>query len=243
MIPRPLFITGTDTEVGKTYTSIGLLTVFNQLGYTTLGIKPVSSGCQQLDGKLYNEDALALQKYSSIKLEYDEVNPFAFEQRIAPHIAAIRMHCKLSVKKLNQALRHTLTYDADVKIIEGCGGWHVPLNKRETMADFVIANQFNVILVVGIRLGCINHSILTMRAMQQDGVNIVGWIANCIDLHMKNADENIKTLQQWLPIPCLGIVEYGARLENAIDVKRIMERADVSQQLISSLSLRMAKEK
>jgi dethiobiotin synthetase len=216
-----LFITGTDTEVGKTYISRGLLTAFNQLGYSTLGIKPVASGFQIIDGQI-ESDTLTHIKHSSIKLKDDEVTAFAFEAAIAPHIAAKAQDCSITVELLNQKLEKAMKSLANFKIIEGCGGWYTPLNHQETMADFVIANQFKVILVVGMRLGCINHALLTCHAMQQYGVEVVGWIANCIDPEMKNRDENIETLKEWLPIPCLGVVEHGIAPETMIDVEMLM---------------------
>jgi len=210
-----LFIAGTDTNVGKTYISAGILSAFNAQSWSTLGIKPIASGG--------NEDTLIHQQTASIKLPQHEITAFAFEPPIAPHLAAQFIGRTLSVKQLNLQSRHALQHPADVSVIEGCGGWYVPLNSTETMADFVIANQLNVILVVGVRLGCINHSLLTFRAMQQDKVNILGWIANCIDPHMKNKNENIATLKEWLPIPCLGVVEHGMRPETVIDVRKIVE--------------------
>jgi len=218
-----IFIAGTDTNAGKTYISAGLLSAFNHLGYKTLGIKPVASGCKSIDGALLNEDTLTLQQHSSITLPHHILTPFAFEPPIAPHIAAELSNHHLSVAQLNETCRPALEYKSDVSIIEGCGGWYVPLNQTETMADFVIANQFKVILVVGIRLGCINHTLLTYRAMMQDGIDVSGWIANCIDPDMEMKTENIISLQHRLPIPCLGIVDYGTPPENVIDTHLLIK--------------------
>jgi dethiobiotin synthetase len=217
-----LFITGTDTHVGKTYISAGLLSAFNKIGCETLGIKPVASGCVRVENQLRSEDTLILQQHSSIKLPHDEVTPFAFEPAIAPHIAAQQASRDLSVENMNQQLKHALHFPTDVHIIEGCGGWHVPLNAAETMADFVLANELEVILVVGVRLGCINHSLLTYRAMQQEGAKIKGWIANCVDPTMKNKEENIATLQEWLPTPCLAVVDHGIQPETVIDADSLI---------------------
>ncbi|SRR5579883_73169 len=203
-----LFIAGTDTEIGKTYISTGILQAFNQRGLSTLGCKPIATGCVWQQNQLRNEDAVALQRAASIKLPYHRINPFAFEPPIAPHIAANQNQQLLSVQTLNEKMDYALNYPADVCLIEGVGGWYVPLNERETMADFVIAQQLKVILVIGIRLGCINHSLLTFRAMQHDGVEVIGWVANCIHPDMDYCYENISTLQNWLPIPCLGKVGY-----------------------------------
>lgn len=218
-----LFIAGTDTEVGKTYICTGLLNAFKQLGYSTLGIKPVASGCKKVKGKLASEDTLLHIKHSSIKLSHDELTAFAFEHAIAPHIAAKAQDCNITVEALNQKLETAMKNLANFKIVEGCGGWYTPLNNQETMADFVIANSFKVILVVGMRLGCLNHALLTCHAMHQYGVEVVGWIANCIDPKMKNLEENIASLKEWLPIPCLGVVEHGMAPEKALDVNQLLK--------------------
>lgn len=217
-----LFIAGTDTHIGKTYISAGLLSAFNQSGYTTLGIKPIASGCHRINNILYNDDTLTLQRNASIQLASSILTPFAFEPPIAPHIAAALSNQTLSVNLLNEKCRPALEYESDVSIIEGCGGWHVPLNQTETMADFVIFNQFKVILVAGIRLGCINHTLLTYRAMIQDGADVIGWIANCIDPDMPMKADNIASLQQRLPVPCLGMVDYDMPPENVIETRLLV---------------------
>lgn len=218
-----LFITGTDTNVGKTYVSVGILKAFNQEKKRTLGGKPIASGCFQKNGKLYNHDALLLKETASIKLPYKKINPFAFQPAIAPHIAAELEMQPLSVKKLNQKMRGLFVSAADIYLIEGIGGWYVPLNKHETMADFVIGNKFNVILVVGITLGCLNHAILTHRAIQEDGACLLGWIANCIDPEMCFSRENIAALRGLLPSPCLGVVDYRGKAEHLIELSRFKE--------------------
>lgn len=198
-----IFITGTDTGVGKTYISTRLLNHYNEQGLKTIGLKPVATGCDLLNGKLYNDDALALQQAASIKLDYDWVNPFAFEPPIAPHIAAMQENKSITIASLSEKLMHALNTPADIRIIEGAGGWLLPLNERETMADFVAQENFAVILVVGMRLGCLNHALLTAHAIHTAKVNCIGWIANCIDPNMPHLQENIATLKQRLTIPCI----------------------------------------
>lgn len=204
-----LFITGTDTEVGKTYISVGLLKAYKQIGLSTLGLKPIASGCVQKKNNYYNEDTTALHNASSIKLTTAETTPFMYEPAIAPHIATNLVNEELTLSTLQKKMHRSISTPADVCIIEGFGGWLAPLNYQETMAEYVIEQQLDVVLVVGIRLGCLNHSLLTYRAIQNDKVNIIGWIANCLDPNMLYADENIITLKNILPIPCLGIVKYG----------------------------------
>lgn len=217
-----LFITGTDTGVGKTYVATGLLKSFNRAGKSTIGIKPVATGCHTVKGRLYNQDALDLQLSSSIQLPYEQINPFVFAPAIAPHIAAQQINCEMNVTFLNQQVQRALSYPADVHIIEGFGGWLAPLNDHESMVEFVKANQLPVMLVVGMRLGCLNHAMLTLRAMEADQINIIGWIANCIDPDMEYLQENITTLQQRLSCPHLGIVKHGGSPETDIPIERFL---------------------
>lgn len=218
-----LFIAGTDTDVGKTYISVGLLKAFNDLGLATIGVKPVASGCEYENGKLYNADAMLLHQASSIKLPYENINPITFEPAIAPHIAADCAEYQLSVDDIMTKTNTALTCDAGVHIVEGIGGWLVPLNNQETMADFVAAMNLPVILVVGMRLGCLNHAILTYNAIRQNNLHLLGWVANCLDPGIPALVENIATLQKWLDVSCLGVVEYQQNPEEAIDVKSIID--------------------
>lgn len=206
---RVIFTTATDTGAGKTYISQRLLLDTMLANKTTLGVKPVASGCQFLQGKLYNEDALLLQQVSTYQLPYDVINPFAFLPPIAPHIAAQQQGSVLTVAKLLEHTQEALDIRADLTVIEGFGGWHAPLNLSETMADYALQLNCEVVLVVGIRLGCLNHAILTERAIQASGANCVGWIANLIDPNMLYPEDNIATLKQMLTTPCLRIVEYS----------------------------------
>ena len=185
------FITGTDTNVGKTFVSACLLNAFTAEGYSTLGIKPISSGG--------NDDAKILQQASSIKLPLHIINPITFTEPIAPHIAAKKMDVLLSVDELIKKTQPALDYPADVHIIEGAGGFLVPLNNKETMADFVKACDLSVILVVPIRLGCINHAILTMEAIKNKNIELAGWVANCMDPDVPEWEEIIATLKEHLP--------------------------------------------
>lgn len=216
------FITGTDTDIGKTHIAVGILNTFKKNKYSTLGLKPVASGCHYKNGHLYNSDALLLQQASSIQLHYHQINPFAFEPAIAPHIAAERLEREITVHEIKQKTQYAIQYPADICLIEGVGGWYVPLNRTETMADFIKATQLQVILVIGIRLGCINHALLTYKSILADQVKIAGWIANCVDPMMSARLENIETLKTWIKEPCLGIVDYEGSVEKAISVEQIM---------------------
>lgn len=211
-----LFITGTDTNVGKTYISLGLIKKLNLLGYKTIGLKPISSGCQKINDTLYNDDALLLQKAASVKIPYGCVNPFAFELPIAPQFSAQHDKVKLNTKKIIKALHKSLILPADFHIIEGVGGWNVPLNDKALMSDIVSTLGLPVILVVAIKLGCLNHSILTANAIKQSGAKLLGWIANCTDPHMLNIEDNIQSIQHWLDAPCLGVVPWKGTTENIV---------------------------
>lgn len=212
---KPLFITATDTGAGKTYAATGLLHTATSRQLTSIGIKPVASGCERINGELRNADALQLQQSSSLYLDYNMINPFAFAPAIAPHLAADKNN-ELSVDTLIQHTRTALSTTADVHIIEGFGGWHAPLNLQETMADYVRQLQCNVLMVVGIRLGCINHAILTERAIAASGGNCIGWIANMIDPDMSHQRENIETLTSWLQTPLLGSIPYNMPAHQAL---------------------------
>ncbi|HEX4044879.1 MAG TPA: dethiobiotin synthase [Gammaproteobacteria bacterium] len=204
-----LFITGTDTNIGKTYISIQLLKAFTALGYTTLGIKPIASGCILKNNQLYNDDALALQQASSLQLPYEKINPFAFLPPIAPHIAAAKINLSLNVKTITQKLTETLQHPVDFQLIEGVGGWQVPLNAQETMVDLVKHYHWPVLLVVGLRLGCLNHALLTVQAIQQTNLPFIGWIANVVDPNTAEINPLIQTLETWIDAPYLGKVDHN----------------------------------
>lgn len=200
------FVTGTDTEIGKTTIAAGLLCAARQAGMSTAAAKPVASGCVRTPEGLRNDDALALLGQSSLALAYDEVNPFAFEPAIAPHLAAREVGVELSVARLLPAVRLVLERGADFSLVEGAGGWRVPLAGRESLSDLAIALQLPVILVVGVRLGCINHAVLSAEAIERDGLRLAGWVANILDPHTSRLEENLATLAERLPAPCLGQV-------------------------------------
>ena len=205
---KQYFITGTDTEVGKTRMTSALLQVANAKGLSTLGLKPIASGCHFSDGQWHNDDALALQAAASIKLPYQQINPIALPQAIAPHLAAKAKGITLSVSLLQQHYQALLPMPADFTLIEGVGGWLVPLNTTETMADFVAAINIPVILVVGIRLGCINHALLTAQVIRENNLALAGWVANSIDPDAQEQGEIIATLMSRLDAPCIGCVPF-----------------------------------
>lgn len=205
---KAYFVSGTDTDVGKTTIAAGLLHAARMAGLSTAAAKPVASGCEQTAAGLRNSDALALLGECSLALGYAEVNPFAFAPAIAPHLAAIEAGAELSVGALLGPLRHVLSKRADFTLIEGAGGWRVPLSADALFSDVPQALQLPVILVVGVRLGCINHALLSAEAILADGLPLAGWIANIVDPHTARLEENLATLTQRLPAPCLGVVPW-----------------------------------
>ena len=203
---RAFFVAGTDTDVGKTTVAAGLLHAARTAGLTTAAVKPVASGCESTLQGLRNSDALALQAECSPPLEYAAVNPFAFAPAIAPHIAAHEAGVELSAALLAGAVQGVLGRQADFTLVEGAGGWRVPLNGGETLSALPVRLQLPVILVVGVRLGCINHALLSVEAILRDGLPLAGWVANIVDPTTSRLAENLATLDELLPAPCLGRV-------------------------------------
>ncbi|MGE8362225.1 dethiobiotin synthase [Pseudomonas sp.] len=200
------FVTGTDTEIGKTTVAAGLLHAARLQGLSTAAAKPVASGCTRTADGLRNDDALALLGECSLALRYDEVNPVAFEPAIAPHLAAREAGVVLDVASLRGPVRRVLEKGADFTLVEGAGGWRVPLDGQASLSDLVISLQLPVILVVGVRLGCINQAVLTAEAISRDGLVLAGWVANVVDPQTSRLDENLATLAERIPAPCLGCV-------------------------------------
>lgn len=211
MARKTYFIAGTDTNVGKTLVAAGLLVAAKNHGLTTAALKPLAAGCEKTDAGLRNADALLLQSVITEPLVYEQINPIALEAAIAPHIAAQQEKRVLSADRLAGFCRGSLNL-ADFTLVEGAGGWRVPLNPQETLADIAKILRLPVILVVGVRLGCINHALLTVEAIRNDGLQLAGWVANCIDADMPVLQENIHSLAVRIPAPCLGVVPW---LDNA----------------------------
>ncbi|WP_329953321.1 dethiobiotin synthase [Stenotrophomonas sepilia] len=197
-LPPALFVTGTDTEIGKTAASTALLHALRQRGLRAVGMKPVASGSEDLGQDLRNEDALALQAASWPVPDYADLNPYALRQPLAPELAAAEDGVQVALAPIVAAFER-LRAKADIVVVEGVGGWLAPVS-----ATLVRALQLPVLLVVGMRLGCVNHARLTAQSLQASGVDCLGWIGNHIDPAMQRQDENIATLQQRLPMPCWG---------------------------------------
>lgn len=223
-----IFVTGTDTGIGKTFISSLLLKNFNQLGCKTFGIKLIASGCHyDVNNRLVSDDALLLQQTASLYRDYSVVNPIALLDPVAPEFAAQNMGQTLSKNQIKDCLLSSMQKDADINIIEGVGGWAVPLNGRELLASVIAELEIPVVLVVGIKLGCLNHALLSYSHIIGMNVPFIGWIANCLCLDTLLPHSNISSLQKWIREPCLGIIphykddkRFCGNIDN-IDISRI----------------------
>ncbi len=204
---RSVFITGTDTGIGKTRVSVALLRGLVGNGVAALGMKPVASGCAATADGMRSDDALALLAAGYQPMAYADINPWALEEPIAPHAAALQAGMAITLDRVEAAFRKLLA-DADIVIVEGVGGWAVPLSGTLMQAAIPHGLRLPVILVVGLRLGCISHALLTARAIVDDGCELLGWIGNRIDPSMQAVEANVAMLKQQLARPCLGILDH-----------------------------------
>lgn len=211
---RSVFVTGTDTGIGKSLASASLLHALRAQGLRAVGMKPVASGCEATPHGLRNEDALLLQAASDPCPAYADVNPYALPAPLAPELAAADAGVTLELAPVLDAYAR-LAAQADTVVVEGVGGWAAPLTATLDQIDLVRALDLPVVLVVGLRLGCINHARLTARAIEADGARLVGWIASGVDPSMARADDNFALLQARLPAPCWGRLPHRARPDPA----------------------------
>lgn len=204
------FISGTDTDAGKSLITAACLYGLNAQGTPTLGYKPVAAGAEHTPTGLVNDDAKLLARYSMGDLTPHDVNPICFEPPIAPHIAAQRAGQAIDEQYIHQELEALQAKtQPEMTLVEGAGGWKVPLDiEGHTLADLPKQKRWPVILVVGMKLGCLNHALLTADAMISDGLGLVGWVANCIDPDMTELEANIESLKSLLAVPCIGVVPH-----------------------------------
>ncbi len=214
------FITGTDTGIGKTWSTLALMQYYQNQGKTVLGMKPIASGCEWQEGQLKNEDALLIHEQASIELPYQAVNPYAFELAVSPHIAAAESGVEIELAHIVDQYRN-LAKMADVVLVEGVGGWLVPLNEFDVVADLAKQLALPVIVVVGVRLGCINQAKLTFDAIEQAGCKCYGWIASCVEKDMQKLDENIATISKATPVPLLAIFPFLETMDQKMLAKKI----------------------
>ncbi len=204
---KAYFVAGTDTGVGKTMVSSALLHAYAQQGLKSAGMKPVAAGCNEIDGRLVSEDVAMLLAAGNARTAFETHNPYAFAPPIAPHIAAAAEKVVIRPRVIHDAFRN-LSAMADVVIVEGVGGFRVPLSEQFDTADLAQLLNLPVILVVGMRLGCINHTLLTTESIQARGLELAGWVANRIDPEMSAFEENLQALDQRIGAPCLGVLPH-----------------------------------
>ncbi len=217
-----IFISGTDTEVGKTAVARLLVHEIKDRGLRCAAMKPVASGAMQYGQQLRNDDALQLQAASGLDLPYELVNPYVFKPAIAPHIAAAMANTEIRLEVI-QSCYTQLQKQADFVVVEGVGGWLVPLGPTSDMADVVLMMGLPVIMVVGLRLGCLNHALLTQESIASHGGHLVGWVANGIAPELQNTEEVIGTLRARLRAPCLGVfgfceTDFETRFRGVLDM-------------------------
>jgi len=209
MARHSFFVTGTDTGVGKTLVSAAILHAARAIGKRTLAMKPIASGCDRTPEGLRNEDALMLQNAITEPLAYELINPVALEPAIAPHVAAEQAGRHITSDRLVGFCRGLQIRPADLLLVEGAGGWRVPLNDRETYSEFPRQLAMPVILVVSLRLGCINHALLTAEAIRNDGLRVAGWVANRTEEEPMSCEQDtLNYLVNHMAAPCLGILPW-----------------------------------
>jgi dethiobiotin synthetase len=206
-VTRAWFITGTDTGVGKTRVAGALCRGLAARGTLVAGMKPVASGCTLTPEGLRNEDALTLLAAMNVRARYSDVNPYAFAPAIAPHIAAREAGVDIDFAVLDRAYER-LRMQSQALIVEGAGGWLAPLDSSRAFADLAVHWHMDVVLVVGMRLGCLNHALLTAESIERRGLRLCGWVANAIDPHALRPTENISSLESRISAPCLGIFPF-----------------------------------
>ena len=211
---RNFFITATDTDAGKTFVACALTHALVKTGKSVAAYKPVAAGCKKIAGLLVNEDALLLSQFSNCQQKISDVNPIALVDAIAPHIAAESVNRKLSLEEINLGYVQVVSLKADINITEGAGGWRLPLqldkDKTIFLSDFAIDTKQEVILIVNMKLGCLNHALLSYQAIIADGLNCIAWVANSASAEtMSNLDENIASLEQLLPLPKIAQLSFN----------------------------------
>lgn len=224
MAAKALFITATDTDAGKTYISSLLLQGLSGLNIAALGVKPIAAGADE-QGR--NSDALLLQQHSGIALPYQQINPICYQAPVAPHLAAVNEQQPIDETLLNNALLHWQSQNIEHLLIEGAGGWLLPLSQQRYLADWVAEQGLPVLLVVGVKLGCLNHAMLTVREIERSGCKLIGWVANCIAPDMLLLEQNIADLRQRISAPCLAVVPYAPATPQYQQLAR-----DLAKQLI-----------
>ena len=211
------FVTGTDTDIGKTFITIGLINFFKKNGNTAIGMKPISAGLENLNGTIINADVMRLMQVNSILFNREVLNPYALKDAASPHIASENENISIDFEFIKKQAQILLD-KSDYLFIEGAGGYECPLDKSRNLSDLIEYLDVPVIVVVGIKLGCLNHAILTMKALDQKKQKVFGWIANIVDSNMDFQEENIFHLRKKIKHPYLGCIPNENNNENNIDI-------------------------
>jgi dethiobiotin synthetase len=219
------FVIGTDTDVGKTLISCALLEGFALLELRVVGMKPVSAGVNEQG---VNEDVRLLRAAGNVEAANGQINPYRFEQAVAPHLAARFVGVNIDLSRIVESYRE-LACQADLVIVEGAGGFRVPLNDHQDGADLAIKLNLPLILVVGMRLGCLNHALLTVESILSRGLRLAGWVANCVDTEMSMLDENIAALHIRINAPLLGVVPYCQTEPDAREIAKYLDLSLLSR--------------
>ncbi|GHF91805.1 dethiobiotin synthase [Thalassotalea marina] len=222
---KKIFITATDTDAGKTHIACAIVNKLVNQQNTVLVFKPISAGCEVIGGELVNEDAQRLQQQANGQQSLSQVNPIAYQEPIAPHIAALTLGEAITVKQVTGHFNTLTTLSADVILTEGAGGWRLPLGNGQFLSDFVKDTEQDVVLVVNMKLGCLNHAVLTYQSIISDGLNCIGWVANC-QQEMPYLQENIDELKTLLDTQFLGQVGFEP------DINKVAELIDISPLLV-----------
>jgi dethiobiotin synthetase len=212
IMTKAYFITGTDTGVGKTLVTCALMQLARQRGDKVGAMKPIAAGADQTPAGWMNDDVVLLRQNLSVEISHDDLNPYCFLDAIAPHIAAAKQNITIDVNKIYASLEKIRAV-SDWVFVEGAGGFKVPLNDELDMADLAVALKLPVIVVVGMRLGCLNHALLTQDAIHSRGLSLAGWVANTLDPNMPVLAENIAALRQRIHAPLLGIVPHFSQTD------------------------------
>lgn len=211
---KKIFITATDTDAGKTHVAQALIIALTKKGYKVAAYKPVSAGCSVIGGELVNEDAQLLNQRANCDQSLQQVNPIAYEEPIAPHIAANKLNKEINLSDVNNSFEDLLKFGADVIVTEGAGGWRLPLGNGKYLSDFAKDTEQSVVMVVNMKLGCLNHAILTYETIINDGLNCIGWVANCLE-EMNYLEENIAELKGLIASPLLATINNDPNVEKA----------------------------
>lgn len=222
-LSKGVFITGTDTGVGKTRFTLTLMEALKNQGQQVSGMKPVACGAELKNGKLINEDAELIMQFCSKPTDYELVNPAVFELAVAPHIASSKKNEKIDLNQIIDCYRR-LAFNCETVIVEGVGGWRVPISNKKSLVDLVRILDLPVILVVGIKLGCINHATLSAEAIRADGLILKGWVSNQLDKDYLFPEETIEALNRTLACPHIANLPY---MEN-FEPDKILESIDLS---------------